>query len=91
MLDNVYLNGIHALKQLELRNTTHHSVLIKLRSNLSTQIAFQLSNENLSNFDGQHSQHQQQQLKQQQQLQLQKEEDRMPGKMSSDGTSPCAV
>ncbi|KAJ3214313.1 hypothetical protein HDU67_001804 [Dinochytrium kinnereticum] len=45
--DNVYLNGLHALRSLELRNISEHELIIKLRSNLGEQIAFQLTNENL--------------------------------------------
>ncbi|KAI9361647.1 hypothetical protein DFJ73DRAFT_956941 [Zopfochytrium polystomum] len=45
--ENVYLNGIHALRRLEISNLCAFDLLIKLRSNLGSQIAFQLSNENL--------------------------------------------
>ncbi|KAG5461834.1 MAG: hypothetical protein BJ554DRAFT_5917, partial [Olpidium bornovanus] len=45
--DNVYLNSLHALKRLELRNNAGVPILVKLRSNLGTQVAFQLTNENL--------------------------------------------
>ncbi|RCI02538.1 hypothetical protein CU098_001898, partial [Rhizopus stolonifer] len=48
-LDNVYLNGLHALRRLELRNLSDQSILIKIRSNLRNQIAFQLENENMRN------------------------------------------
>ncbi|KAI8385669.1 hypothetical protein BD560DRAFT_321778 [Blakeslea trispora] len=46
-LDNVYLNGLHALRRIELRNLSDQSILVKMRSNLRNQIAFQLENENI--------------------------------------------
>ncbi|KAI8887461.1 hypothetical protein K501DRAFT_330502 [Backusella circina FSU 941] len=49
-LDNVYLNGLHALKRLDIRNLSDQSILVKMRSNLRNQIAFQLDNENISNL-----------------------------------------
>lgn len=49
-LDNVYLNGLHALKRLEIRNLSDQCILVKMRSNLRNQIAFQLENENISNL-----------------------------------------
>jgi hypothetical protein len=49
-LDNVYLNGLHALRRLEIRNLSEKSILVKMRSNLRNQIAFQLKNENISNL-----------------------------------------
>jgi hypothetical protein len=49
-LDNVYLNGLHALKRLDIRNLSEQSILVKMRSNLRNQIAFQLDNENISNL-----------------------------------------
>ena len=51
VLDNVYLNGLHALRRFEIRNISSHPIVIKLRSNLGQQIAFQLTNENLPEFD----------------------------------------
>lgn len=47
VFDNVYLNQIHALKRFELKNTSQFPLMVKLRSNLQTQISFQLRNENL--------------------------------------------
>ena len=47
-LDNVYQNGLHALKRLEIRNLTDQRILVKMRSNLRHQIAFQLNNENIN-------------------------------------------
>lgn len=47
LLDGVYMNGIHALRRLDLRNTSGERLRIRLQSNLGAQIAFQLSNENL--------------------------------------------
>ncbi|CAG8691919.1 253_t:CDS:1, partial [Cetraspora pellucida] len=47
MLEKVYLNGLHALRHFEIRNITQNTILIKLRSNLGSQVAFQLTNENL--------------------------------------------
>ena len=47
ILENVYLNGLHALCRIQIRNLTPQPLLIKFRSNLGSQIAFQLSNENL--------------------------------------------
>ncbi|CAO3693171.1 unnamed protein product [Rhizopus stolonifer] len=49
-LDNVYLNGLHALRRFYIRNLSHQSISIKMRSNLRSQIAFQLENENISNL-----------------------------------------
>ncbi|KAI8978048.1 hypothetical protein BDB01DRAFT_800596 [Pilobolus umbonatus] len=49
-LDNVYVNGLHALKQLNIRNLSDQPILVKMRSNLRNQIAFQLENENLINL-----------------------------------------
>lgn len=49
-LDNVYLNGLHALRRLDIRNLSDKSILVKMRSNLRNQIAFQLKNENISNL-----------------------------------------
>ncbi|KAL4208051.1 hypothetical protein AB4K20DRAFT_1914357 [Rhizopus microsporus] len=49
-LDNVYLNGLHALRRLHLRNLSNRPISIKMRSNLRNQIAFQLENENISNL-----------------------------------------
>ncbi|KAJ3159683.1 hypothetical protein HK101_001020 [Irineochytrium annulatum] len=46
-LDGVYLNGLHALRSLGIRNSSEWNLIIKLRSNLGDQIAFQLTNENL--------------------------------------------
>lgn len=46
-LENVYLNGLHALHRLLIRNTTGFPLTVKLRSNLGPQMAFQLTNENL--------------------------------------------
>ncbi|KAF0517022.1 peroxisomal membrane protein mpv17 [Gigaspora margarita] len=47
VLEKVYLNGLHALRHFEIRNISQNTILIKLRSNLGSQIAFQLTNENL--------------------------------------------
>ncbi|KAI7867864.1 hypothetical protein BDF14DRAFT_1799977 [Spinellus fusiger] len=49
-LDNVYRNGLHSLRQLKIRNVSEWSVLVKMRSNLRHQIAFQLRNENIADF-----------------------------------------
>ncbi|KAI9487044.1 MAG: hypothetical protein EXX96DRAFT_646766 [Benjaminiella poitrasii] len=49
-LDNVYFNGLHALRRLYIRNLSDQSIIIKMRSNLRNQIAFQLENENISNL-----------------------------------------
>ncbi|KAI9245300.1 hypothetical protein BY458DRAFT_560823 [Sporodiniella umbellata] len=49
-LDNVYLNGLHALRRFHVRNLSHQAISIKMRSNLRNQIAFQLENENISNL-----------------------------------------
>ncbi|RHZ71084.1 hypothetical protein Glove_262g53 [Diversispora epigaea] len=51
VLEKVYLNGLHALRRFEIRNISQNTILVKLRSNLGSQIAFQLSNENLPEFD----------------------------------------
>ncbi|KAH6570662.1 hypothetical protein BASA62_004240 [Batrachochytrium salamandrivorans] len=52
VLDNVYLNSLHALHRLEIRNISNVPVRVKMRSNLASQIAFQLTNENLPDNDG---------------------------------------
>lgn len=44
----MYQNGLHALKRLEIRNLTDQRILVKMRSNLRHQIAFQLNNENIN-------------------------------------------
>ncbi|KAI8647528.1 hypothetical protein BD408DRAFT_438991 [Parasitella parasitica] len=49
-LDNVYLNGLHALRKLEIHNLSDQTILVKMRSNLRNQIAFQLENENISSL-----------------------------------------
>ena len=46
-LDSVYCNGIHVLHRFEITNKIASSLLIKPRSNLASQISFQLSNENI--------------------------------------------
>lgn len=50
-MDNVYLNGLHALRRFEIRNLSNYTINVKLRSNLGSQIAFQLTNENLPDPD----------------------------------------
>jgi len=45
--DRVYLNGLHALRKFSMRNVAGARLLVKLRSNLGRQVAFQLSNDNL--------------------------------------------
>lgn len=47
VFDPVYLNGIHALRRFEIKNQSLYPLNIKLRSNLGSQISFQLTNENL--------------------------------------------
>ncbi|KAI8903993.1 hypothetical protein EDD86DRAFT_213630 [Gorgonomyces haynaldii] len=47
VLDQVYMNGLHVLRRLEIQNLCNHPVLVKLRSSLGNQINFQLQNENL--------------------------------------------
>ncbi|CAO3635246.1 unnamed protein product [Mucor fragilis] len=49
-LDNVYLNGLHALRKLDIQNVSDQPILVKMRSNLRNQIAFQLENENISSL-----------------------------------------
>lgn len=51
VFENLYLNGIHALRRVEIKNLSSTSVIVKLRSNLGSQIAFQLTNENLVDED----------------------------------------
>lgn len=46
-LESVYCNGIHVLHRFEITNKIASSLLIKPRSNLASQISFQLSNENI--------------------------------------------
>src|SRR5438270_13004255 len=53
VLEKVYLNGLHALRRFEIRNLSKSTILVKLRSNLGSQIAFQLKNENLADIDSQ--------------------------------------
>ncbi|ORY06684.1 hypothetical protein LY90DRAFT_678342 [Neocallimastix californiae] len=48
-LEKVYLNNLHALKRVKIKNISKYPILVKLRSNLSNQITFQLNNENLEN------------------------------------------
>lgn len=45
-LENVYYNGMHALRHIRLRNLCEKYVTVKMRSNLRHQIVFQLHNEN---------------------------------------------
>jgi hypothetical protein len=47
VFDSIYLNGLHALHRIKLKNNSDSTVLVKFKSNLGSQIAFQLSNENL--------------------------------------------
>ncbi|OUM65110.1 hypothetical protein PIROE2DRAFT_7914 [Piromyces sp. E2] len=49
ILENVYLNDLHALKRIKIKNVAEYPILVKLRSNLGNQISFQLNNENLEN------------------------------------------
>jgi len=49
ILDKVYLNDLHALKRIKIKNIAEYPILVKLRSNLGNQITFQLNNENLEN------------------------------------------
>ncbi|KAF7728409.1 hypothetical protein EC973_006217 [Apophysomyces ossiformis] len=49
-LDNVYRNGLHALRRLGIRNLSDQYLLVKMRSNLRNQIAFQLKNENVTDL-----------------------------------------
>ncbi|KAG9297531.1 hypothetical protein G9A89_001471 [Geosiphon pyriformis] len=51
VLDKIYLNGLHSLRRFEIRNVSSHKILVKLRSNLGSQVAFQLTNENFPDFD----------------------------------------
>jgi hypothetical protein len=46
-LGSVYLNDLHALKRLNVANTSTKLLRIQFRTVLDTQVAFQLSNENL--------------------------------------------
>ncbi|KAI9329352.1 hypothetical protein BDR26DRAFT_729799 [Obelidium mucronatum] len=49
VVDNVYLNGLHALRWLHLRNPSAvHRVSVRIKSTLGQQLAFQLTNENLA-------------------------------------------
>ncbi|ORY49611.1 hypothetical protein BCR33DRAFT_713934 [Rhizoclosmatium globosum] len=46
--DNVYLNGLHHLQWVYLRNPSQtHRVQVRLKTTLGPQLAFQLTNENL--------------------------------------------
>ncbi|OZJ05554.1 hypothetical protein BZG36_01690 [Bifiguratus adelaidae] len=46
-LENVYLNGLHALKRITLRNRSSELLVANLSSDLEGQIGFQLQNENI--------------------------------------------
>jgi hypothetical protein len=46
---------MHALRRLKLRNLTDERLVVRLRSNLGAQMAFQLSNENMTDFQRLHS------------------------------------
>ena len=50
-LENVYHNGMHALRHIRLRNLCEKFVTVKMRSNLRHQIVFQLHNENFPIVD----------------------------------------
>ncbi|KAJ3358833.1 hypothetical protein GGF32_009929 [Allomyces javanicus] len=50
-LDQVYWNGLHALHRFSIRSLCAEPLVIKLRSNLGAQVAFQLTNENLPDPD----------------------------------------
>ncbi|KAI9176000.1 hypothetical protein H9P43_006364 [Blastocladiella emersonii ATCC 22665] len=49
-LDQVYWNGLHALHRFDVRNVTAEPIVVRLRSNLAGQVAFQLNNENLPDY-----------------------------------------
>jgi predicted DNA-binding protein YlxM (UPF0122 family) len=46
VVDNVYLNSLHYLHPFLIQNTSSIPLLIKMRSNIPSQLSFQLSNEN---------------------------------------------
>ncbi|KAI8335710.1 hypothetical protein BC941DRAFT_429143 [Chlamydoabsidia padenii] len=50
-LDQVYGNGLHALKRLTICNLTDRRIVVRMRSNLRNQITFQTENENLVGWD----------------------------------------
>ncbi|ORZ34517.1 hypothetical protein BCR44DRAFT_1436350, partial [Catenaria anguillulae PL171] len=50
-LDQVYWNGLHALRRFYIRNHCPDPILVKLRTNLPGQVAFQLNNENLPDLE----------------------------------------
>ena len=48
LFDRVYLNDLHVLRKVSLRNVSGARLLVKLRSSLGRQVAFQLANDNFS-------------------------------------------
>ncbi|KAK9767395.1 hypothetical protein K7432_002877 [Basidiobolus ranarum] len=51
IFENVYLNGLHTLRRFKIRNISNSTIVVKLRSNLGSQVAFQLKNENFSDLE----------------------------------------
>lgn len=51
LFENVYCNGFHSLKQLEIENLTLETIVVQLDSNLKDQIVFQIENENIKELD----------------------------------------
>lgn len=51
VFENVYCNGFHALKQLEIENMTLETISVRLDSTLKNQIGFQIENENIKELD----------------------------------------
>lgn len=50
-MDQVYENGLHALKRLHISNLTNKRIVVRMRSNLRNQLIFQTDNENLIEWD----------------------------------------
>ncbi|ORX81620.1 hypothetical protein K493DRAFT_389168, partial [Basidiobolus meristosporus CBS 931.73] len=51
MFENVYLNGLHTLRRFAIKNISDNTIVVKLRSNLGSQVAFQLKNENFPDLE----------------------------------------
>lgn len=51
LFQDVYYNGFHSLKQLEIVNLTNEPLVIHLDSTLQDQLAFQLENENINDLN----------------------------------------
>ena len=48
VIDKVYANSFHSLRAFQIKNLTNTQLLIKLKSNISSQLQFTSSNQNLT-------------------------------------------